>query len=125
MTHSLTWGTKQLGARRGATRNTRRAPREVAADAEEADYRRSSRRPKEQKKGLSSETARRGVSNPRRSIEDARLKPLHHPGKQALLDPESGLINKGRHKKKRARNGVEARSALSEVDLARVIQGRR
>jgi hypothetical protein len=35
------------------------------------------------------------VSNPRRSIEDARLKPLHHPGKQALLDPGSGLINKG------------------------------
>ena len=34
-------------ARRSATR--RRAPREVAADAEEADYRRSSRRPKEQK----------------------------------------------------------------------------
>ena len=46
-------------------------------------------------KKLSSETARRVISNLRRSIEDARLKPLHHPGKQALLDPGSGIINKG------------------------------
>ena len=35
------------------------------------------------------ETARRVASNPRRSIEDARLKQLHHPGKQAFLDPGS------------------------------------
>ena len=46
-------------------------------------------------KKLSSETARRVVSNSRRSIEDTRLKPLHHPGKQALLDLGSGLVNKG------------------------------
>ena len=44
-------------------------------------------------KKVSSETARRVVSNPRRSIEDACLKPLHHPGKLALLDPGSGYIN--------------------------------
>ena len=47
----------------------------------------------QQQKQLSSETARRAVSNPRRSIEDAYLKPLHHPGKLALLDPGSGYIN--------------------------------
>ena len=44
-------------------------------------------------KKMSSETARRVVSNPRRSIEDACLKPHHHPGKLALLDPGSGYIN--------------------------------
>ena len=44
-------------------------------------------------KKLSSETARRVVSNPRRSIEDACLKPLHHPGKLALLEPRSGCMN--------------------------------
>ena len=35
-------------------------------------------------KKMPSETARRVVSNPRRSIEDACLKPLHRPGKLAL-----------------------------------------
>ena len=44
-------------------------------------------------KKLSPETARRVVSNPRRSIEDACLKPLHHPGKLALLEPRSGFMN--------------------------------
>ena len=47
----------------------------------------------QQQQKISSETARRVVSNPRRSIEDACLKPLHHPGKLALLDPGSGHIN--------------------------------
>ena len=47
----------------------------------------------EQQQKLSSEKARRVVSNPRRSIEDACLKPLHHPGELALLDPGSGYIN--------------------------------
>ena len=47
----------------------------------------------QQQQKMSSETARRVISNPRRSIEDSCLKPLHHPGKLALLDPGSGYIN--------------------------------
>ena len=69
-------------ARRSATRC--RAPREVAADAEEADHRRGSRRPPEQKDVFREGAA--GGFEPAPLIEDACLEPLHHPGKLALLD---------------------------------------
>ena len=89
----------------GAARRGASAAQLDAARLDAARRARSPQMPKKQTTGeaaggprskkMSSEKARRVVSNPRRSIEDARLKPLHHPGKQALLDPGSCLINKG------------------------------
>ena len=76
---------------RGSARcGAHEAPRAIAADAE--TERPSAELPSKKEK---ERTARRVVSNPRRSISIARLSPPHHPGlkKRALLGPGSGFIN--------------------------------
>ena len=77
--------TRPRGAARCAAHE---APRAIAAHAE--TERPSAELPSKKKEG----TARRVVSNPRRSISIARLSPPHHPGlkKRALLGPGSGFI---------------------------------
>ena len=69
--------------RRGASAGSRAIAADVEANCQAAEGKEAQKECLQRRRG----GCRRVASNPRRSIEDSRLKPLHHPGKQALLDP--------------------------------------